>query len=459
VSTRIESSTLSAQTIRDWTRAHVLTSWSAQRTVNPLPITEARGATLIGPDGRTYIDFSSGLVSVNLGHGHPRVVRAIQEQAARLCYVTPSFGSDTRAALARALHEISPGQALMRTLFTNGGAEANENAVKMARAVTGRHKILTAYRSYHGATYGAITLTGDNRRWPAEPGIPGVVHFFAPYPYRSPFGVPPEHEAAAALRHLEQVVESEGPATIAAILLEPIVGTNGVIVPPNGYLQGVRALCDRHGILLILDEVMTGFCRTGRWWAGEHWGVVPDMLTFAKGVTSSYVPLGGVSVSEEIGAYFDDRVLWGGLTYSGHPLACAAGLASVAAYQEERLAERAERVGAVVREALRGLAERHPSIGEVRGLGLFYGVELVKDRTTREPLVPWNSPTQGAAGEVLRDLMARGVYLFSRWNILIVAPPLVITEDEIGRAVEALDASLAIADRAVTGGAGGQAPA
>jgi taurine--2-oxoglutarate transaminase len=443
VSTRTETGTLSPQTIKDWTRAHVLTSWSAQRAVNPLPIAEANGSTLIGADGKTYLDFSSGLVNVNLGHGHPRVVRAIQEQAARLCYVTPGFGSEPRAALARALHETSPGRALTRTLFTNGGAEANENAVKMARAVTGRYKILTGYRSYHGATYGAITLTGDNRRWPAEPGIPGVVHFFAPYPYRSPFGAPPEHEAAAALRHLEQVVESEGPATIAAILLEPIVGTNGVIVPPDGYLQGVRALCDRHGILFIIDEVMTGFCRTGRWWASEHWGVIPDMLTFAKGITSGYVPLGGVSVSETIGSYFDDRVLWGGLTYSGHPLACAAGVACVATYQEE----------------LRGLADRHPSVGEVRGLGLFYGVELVTDRATREPLVAWNSPTQGVAGEVLRDLMARGVYLFSRWNILIVAPPLVITEDEIGRAVEALDASLAIADRAVAGGAGGQAPA
>jgi taurine--2-oxoglutarate transaminase len=454
VSTRIETGALSPQTVRDWTRAHVLTSWSAQRAVNPLPIAEAKGATLVGAEGKTYLDFSSGLVNVNLGHGHPRVVRAIQEQAARLCYVTPNFGSDARAALARALHEVSPGRALTRTLFTNGGAEANENAVKMARAVTGRHKILTAYRSYHGATYGAITLTGDNRRWPAEPGIPGVVHFFAPYPYRSPFGAPPEQEAAAALRHLEQVIESEGPTTIAAILLEPVVGTNGVIVPPDGYLQGVRALCDRHGILLIIDEVMTGFGRTGRWWASGHWGIVPDMLTFAKGVTSGYVPLGGVSVSEPIGSYFDDHVLWGGLTYSGHPLACAAGVACVAAYQEEGLVERAERLGAGLRDALCGLAERHPSIGEVRGLGLFYGVELVRDRATREPLVPWNSPTQGAVGEMLRDLLARGVYLFSRWNILIVAPPLVIAEDEIGRAVEALDASLVIADRAATDRAG-----
>lgn len=439
---------LSPSAIQEWTRAHVLVSWSAQKGLNPVPIVEAHGSTLVGADGSTYLDFSSGLINVNLGHGHPRVVRAIQEQVARLCYVTPSFASDTRAALAKALHEVSPGRGLAKTLFTTGGGEANDHAVKIARMVTGRHKILTAYRSFHGASYGAITLGGDNRRWASEPGIPGVARFFGPYPYRSPFNTPPEGEAAAALRHLEDVLHYEGPHNVAAVLLEPVVGTNGVIVPPDGYLQGVRELCTRHGILLIIDEVMAGFGRTGRWWGCEHWGIVPDMLVFAKGVTSGYVPLGGVIVSPQVAAHFDDQTLWAGLTYSGHPLACAAGAAAVAAYQEDGLIERARRVGEGLAGALRRLADRHPSVGDVRGLGLFYAIELVRDRATREMLVPWNSPGQGVMAEITRDLLARGVYVYGRWNILFVAPPLIITEDEISRAVEALDGALEIADRA-----------
>lgn len=434
--------------IQDWTRAHVLVSWSAQGKLRPVPVVEARGATLIGADGATYLDFSSGLINVNLGHGHPKVVRAIQEQAARLCYVTPSFANDARAALARALHEVSPGRALTKTLFTTGGAEANESAIKIARMVTGRHKILTAYRSFHGATYGAVSAGGDNRRWAVEPGIPGIVRFFAPYPYRSPFQVPPERECEAALRHLEDVIGYEGPQHIAAVLIEPVVGTNGVIVPPDGYLQGVRALCDRLGILLIFDEVMTGFGRTGRFWGSEHWGVIPDMMTFAKGVTSGYVPLGGVSVSQKVAGYFDDHTLWAGLTYSGHPLACAAGAAAVQAYQDEGLIDRSRALGESLRQRLLELRDRHPSVGDVRGLGLFYAIELVKDRATKEMLVPWNSPGQGVMAEITGDLMRCGVYVYGRWNLLFVAPPLVITENEIARAVEAIDTALAIADRA-----------
>ncbi|OFX33052.1 MAG: hypothetical protein A2Z07_00640 [Armatimonadetes bacterium RBG_16_67_12] len=439
---------LDPSTIQDWTRAHVLVSWSAQKNLSPVPIVEAHGATLVGADGSTYLDFSSGLINVNLGHGHPRVVRAIQEQVARLCYVTPSFASDARAALARALYEVSPGQGLTKTLFTTGGGEANDHAIKIARMVTGRLKILTAYRSFHGASYGAITASGDNRRWASEPGISGVVRFFGPYPYRSPFNTPPEAEAAAALRHLEDVLHYEGPQNVAAVLLEPVIGTNGVIVPPDGYLQGVRDLCTRHGILLIVDEVMVGFGRTGRWWGCEHWGIVPDMLVFAKGVTSGYIPLGGVSVSPGVASYFDDHTLWAGLTYSGHPLACAAGVAAVAAYQENGLIERARQIGEGLAMALRGLQDRHPSVGDVRGLGLFYAIELVKDRKTREMLVPWNNPGQGVMAEITRDLLKRGVYVYGRWNILFVAPPLIITEEEIGRAAEALDGALDIADRA-----------
>jgi taurine--2-oxoglutarate transaminase len=443
-----KSDAASAATIQEWTRAHVLVSWSAQKNLNPFPIVEAHASTLTGADGLTYIDFSSGLINVNLGHGHPRVVRAIQEQAARLCYVTPSFASDGRAALAKALYEVSPGRALTKTLFTTGGAEANESAIKIARMVTGRHKVLTAYRSYHGATYGAVSAGGDNRRWAVEPGIPGIVRFFAPYPYRSPFGSPADGETAAALRHLEDIVGYEGPQHIAALLIEPVVGTNGVIVYPDGYLQGLRDLCTRHGILLIFDEVMTGFGRTGQFWGSENWSVVPDMMTFAKGVTSGYIPLGGVSVSQKVAEYFDDHTLWTGLTYSGHPLACAAGAAAVAAYQEDGLVERGRVVGRTLEQHLRRLQDRHPSVGEVRGLGLFYAIELVKNRATREMLVPWNGPGQGVMAEITRDLMKRGVYVYGRWNILFVAPPLIITEVEVGRAVEALDASLTIADRA-----------
>ncbi len=428
----MRSDAMSAATIQEWTRAHVLVSWSAQKNLSPVPIVEAHASTLVGADGSTYLDFSSGLINVNLGHGHPRVVRAIQEQAARLCYVTPSFASDSRAALARALHEVSPGQALTKTLFTTGGAEANESAIKIARMVTGRHKILTAYRSYHGATYGAVS----------------IVRFFAPYPYRSPFVNAGGGETAAALRHIEDIIGYEGPQHIAALMIEPVVGTNGVIVYPDGYLQGLRDLCTRHGILLVFDEVMTGFGRTGRFWGSENWNVVPELMTFAKGVTSGYIPLGGVSVSSTVAGYFDDHTLWTGLTYSGHPLACAAGAATVAAYREEGLIERGRVVGRTLEQHLRRLQEAHPSVGEVRGLGLYYAIELVKNRATREMLVPWNGPGQGVMAEITRDLMKRGVYVYGRWNILFIAPPLVITEEEIGRAVEALDGALTIADRA-----------
>jgi taurine--2-oxoglutarate transaminase len=439
---------LSSATIQEWTRGHVLVSWSAQKGLNQVPIVDARGATLVAADGTEYLDLSSGLINVNLGHGHPRVVRAIQDQAARLCYVTPSFGNDARAALARALHEASPGRSLTKTLFTTGGAEATESAIKIARLATGRNKILTAYRSYHGATYGAVSAGGDNRRWAVEPGIPGIVRFFAPYPYRSPFGVSGQAEVAAALRHLEEVIGYEGPQHIAALLIEPVVGTNGVIVYPDGYLQGLRALCDRHGILLVFDEVMTGFGRTGRFWGCENWNVVPDMMTFAKGVTSGYVPLGGVSVAPGIAAHFDDHTLWTGLTYSGHPLACAAGVAAVASYQEERLIERGRAAGVLLERHLRRLQERHVSVGEVRGLGLFFALELVKNRETKEMLVPWNGPGQGVMAEITRDLLKRGVYVYGRWNIMFVAPPLIVTEEEIERAAAALDAALEIADRA-----------
>ena len=434
-----------ARVTRD-TAEHLLVPWSAQAGVKQVVITGAKGSWLHAGE-RRILDFSSGLINVNLGHGHPKVVRAIQEQAERVCYVTPSFGEESRATLARQLAELAPGD-LTKTLFTTGGSEANEHALRIARMYTGRHKILTQWRSFHGQTQGAMTLGGDNRRWANEPGITGVVHFLNADPYRSLFG----DDAQKALAHVEEVIWYEGPDHIAAIFLEPIVGTSGLIVPPDGFLQGLRQLCDRYGILLILDEVMTGFGRTGKWFASEHWGVVPDVMTFAKGVNSGYVPLGGLIVDEPIAKHFEDHVLWAGLTYAGHPLACAAGVATIEAYREEGLIERAARMGDKLLAELRRLASRHPSVGDVRGKGLFAGIELVKDRRTKEMLERWNAPTMPLANALRTALMQRDVYVFCRWNMLFVAPPLVVTDDELATGVGAIDEVLAIADRyAATG--------
>src|SRR6059036_1473171 len=339
------------------TAEHVLVSWSAQAGLKPLVITGAQGSWLHAGE-RRILDFSSGLINVNLGHGHPKVVRAIQEQAQRVCYVTPSFGEESRATLARLLAEVAP-KGLTKTIFTTGGSEANEHAIKIARMFTRLHKILTQWRSFHGQTQGSMTLGGDNRRWANEPGITGVVRFFNPDPYRSPYGA----SAQAALAHVEEVLWYEGPQYVAAILLEPIVGYAGLIIPPAGFLKGLRELCDKYGILLIADEVMTGFGRTGKWFAVDHESVVPDMMTFAKGVNSGYVPLGGVIVNAKIAKHFDTNVLWAGLTYAGHPLACAAGVATVNAYRDEGIIERGARMGELLLRELKSLAARHPSVG------------------------------------------------------------------------------------------------
>ncbi len=425
------------------TREHVLIPWEAQGGAPPPVIDHADGCYLYTPEGGRILDFSSGLVNVNAGHSHPKIVDAIRRQAERLTYVNPSFSTEIRARLAQMLTRISPGQAFAKTFFTNGGADANENAVKIARLFTGRHKVLTAYRGYHGATYGAITMSGDPRRWPVEPGIPGVVRFLTPYPYRSPFSVPPEREAAAALEHLETVLMYEGPQTVAAILIETVIGGSGLIVPPDGYLQGLREICDRHGILLIFDEVMAGFGRTGAWFACQHWNVVPDMITFAKGVTSGYVPLGGVLVTAPIARHFDDHVLWAGLTYSGHPLACAAGCANLEVFEEEGLIDRARRLEELLGNRLRRLADRHPIVGDVRGKGLFWGVELVKDRATKEPLAPFSRSGPSPMKAFLEGALARGTYLIGRYNVFVAAPPLVVSEAQIEEGVRAIDGALA----------------
>ncbi|TQF03285.1 aspartate aminotransferase family protein [Kitasatospora acidiphila] len=430
-------------------RAHVFHSWSAQAQIAPLAVAGAEGSYFWDYEGNRYLDFSSQLVNTNIGHQHPKVVAAIQQQAAALCTMAPGFAVEPRSEAARLIAERTPGD-LDKIFFTNGGAEANENAIRLARLHTGRQKVLATYRSYHGATANAIALTGDPRRWPNETGTSGVVHFWGPYPYRSAFHAENEaQECERALAHLEQVIAFEGPHTVAAIILETVVGTAGVLIPPPGYLAGVREICDRYGIVFILDEVMAGFGRTGAWFAADHWGITPDLLTFAKGVNSGYVPLGGVAISAEIAATFADRPFPGGLTYSGHPLACASAVATINAMAEEGIVENARRIGeTVLGPGLRELAERHPSVGEVRGLGVFWALDLVRDRATREPLVPYNAA--GAANAPMAELAAackkRGLWPFINMNRFHVVPPCTVTAEEARAGLAVLDEALNAAD-------------
>ncbi len=425
-------------------RDYVIHSWSVQSAFQPLPVAGAEGRYFWDYEGKRYLDFASQLVNVSIGHQHPRLVAAIKEQADRLCTIGPPMANDKRSELARLLAEVTPGD-LRYTFFTNGGAEANENAVKLARWATGRHKVIARYRSYHGATAGAITLTGDPRRWHAEPGLPGVVRMLDPYTYRCPAGHPDPCPVCTGAPHLEELLQYENPETVAAVILETVTGTNGLIPPPPGYLQAIREVCDRHGIVLITDEVMAGFGRTGRWFAVDHWDVVPDIITTAKGINSGYVPLGAMTVRPWLYERIEDRLFAGGLTYSGHPLACAVAVASIEAFREEGIVENAADHGSYLADELPRLQERHPSVGDVRGLGLFWGLELVKDRGTREPLVPFN--TQGEPIQRLtKAAMERGLYLFVHWNVVVICPPLTITREELDEGLAVLDEVLAIAD-------------
>jgi taurine---2-oxoglutarate transaminase len=431
------------ETTRSKHARFVLSPWSIQGATSPPVIERGAGVYLYDSDGKRYLDLSAGLVAVNLGHAHPVLVEAIARQAERICYASPALYNDERAELGAELSALSPWPEGCRTFFTTGGGEANEDAMKIARLVTGRHKVLTAFRSFHGSAPGAGTLSGENRRWPNEPGIPGVVHFFAPFPYRSPFHTDDAAtEAQRALEHIELILTYEDPARVAAILIEPVVGTNGVIVYPEGYLAGLRAVCDRHGILLVFDEVMTGFGRTGAVFASERFGVTPDLLTFAKGVTSAYVPLGGVMVREGIAEAFDHRLLPVGHTFSGHPLAMAAGRAALRAYRDGDLFAQGRTIEGWMRAGLARLRERVPIVGDVRGVGAFFGVELVKDVATREPLVPWQGASAGPVPGMLRRLLDLGVYVFGRYNVLLITPPLIITEDELREGLELLERAL-----------------
>jgi taurine--2-oxoglutarate transaminase len=437
---------LGEQVVADAKR-YILHSWSVQDAIAPIPVAGADGRYFWDYDGKRYLDFASQLVNVSIGHQHPKVVAAIKEQAEKLCTIGPPMATEPRSTLARMLADITPGD-LQMSFFTNGGAEANENAIKLARWYTGRHKIIARYRSYHGATGGAITLTGDPRRWAAEPGIPGVVRMLDPYTYRCPAGHPDPCPVCTGAPHLEEILQYEGPNTVAAVILETITGTNGVIPPPDGYLEAIREVCDRHGILLVCDEVMAGFGRTGKWFAVENWNVVPDILTVAKGINSGYVPLGAMVVREPIAEWVRDKYFAGGLTYSGHPLACASAIASIEAFREENIVENAAEMGGVFAEQLHGLQERHPSIGEVRGLGCFWGLELVKNRETREPLVPFNASGEAFApvAQASKAALDRGLYLMTHWNVVMVCPPLTITREEVEEGIAILDEALAVAD-------------
>ena len=444
---------LAGDRVRELDRSHVFHSWSAQELIDPLPIAGAQGSYFWDYEGRRYLDFSSQLVNVNIGYQHPKVVAAIQEQAARLTTVAPSFANDARSEAARLIAELAPA-GLEKVFFTNGGAEATENAIRMAKLHTGRPKVLATYRSYHGATNGAITLTGDPRRWPSEPAMPGIVHFWGPYPYRSAFHAADEQEEGErALEHLRDTLMVEGAHTVAAIILETVVGTNGILVPPPGYLAGVREICDEHGIVFIADEVMAGFGRCGEWFAVDAWGVTPDLITFAKGVNSGYVPLGGVVISEAIAQTFARRPYPGGLTYSGHPLACASAVASIQAMREEGIIEHARALGAdVIGPRLREIAAKHPSVGDVRGLGVFWAVELVKNQATREPLVPYNASGAAAApmNEFAAACKAAGLWPFVHFNRTHVVPPCTISVDEVNAGLDILDEALVVADRHAT---------
>ena len=440
--------------IKKLDRAHVFMSWAAQDAVDPLPIAGALGSEFWDYDGNRFLDFSSQLVNVNIGYQHPKLVAAIQDYAGKLCSVGPNFANDARSEAAELIAGKAPGD-LNRVFFTTGGAEANEHAIRMARAHTGRHKVLATYRSYHGSVGNSMVATGEPRRWGAEAGVSGIVHFWGPYLYRSAFhSVDERQECERALEHLESVLMVEGPQTVAAVILETVVGTNGILVPPDGYLAGVRAICDLHGIVMISDEVMAGFGRCGEWFAIDHWGVTPDLISFAKGVNSGYIPLGGVVISDRIAQTFAQRPYPGGLTYQGHPLACASAVASIRIFEEEGIVEHARRLGAeVIGPELAAIAQRHPSVGEVRGLGVFWAVELVRDRATHEPLVPYNA--SGESARPMAEFTARckqlGLWPFVHFNGTHVVPPCTISEADLRRGLGLLDQALEIADQHYTG--------
>ncbi len=442
---------MTPEEIVELTKKHSFFSWSAQGAVNPIPMAKGKGVYFWDANGKRYFDLNSQLMCVNIGHGDRRVIDAIKAQAEELAYAGPSMASRVRAEIGRELAEVMPGD-LKKFFFTLGGAEANENAIKMARQFTGRQKIIARYRSYHGATSGAITLTGDQRRWANEPGIPGVIHIFDPYKYRSPLyheGDSDEVFARKCLDQIEEVLMYEGPHTVAAFFLETVTGTNGIIIPPDGYLQGLREICNKYGVLLICDEVMAGLGRTGEWFAVDHWKVVPDLITMAKGLTSAYMPLGAVAISDKIADFYKDKVFYGGLTYSAHPMSLAAAVAVLRVMKEDDIVGNSKRMGKVMGGLMDDLKAEHPSVGDVRNIGLFGCIELVKNRKTKEPMAPYT----GGGAEMTRlttYLKDNGVYNFVWRNMLHTNPPLTATESELKEVFEIINKALEITDAAIT---------
>jgi taurine--2-oxoglutarate transaminase len=428
-------------------KEHVIYSWSASDRPDPIVIDRAEGIYLYDKEGKEYIDFCAGLLNVNIGHNNSYVNSAIKAQLDKVCYVAPSFGTEPKAVLAKMISEITPGD-LNHVFFTNGGAESVENAIKAVRMYTGRNKIYSRWRSYHGATAGAVTLTGDPRRWAAEPGIPGVVKYFGPYPYRCPFGSESAEESGEkALEMLNTQIMLDGPHTVAAIFMEPIVGTNGIIIPSKKYVQGVRALCDKYGILLVADETMSGWGRTGKWFCMEHFDVVPDIITTAKGLTSGYVQLGCMIWSKKIWDHFKDKPFVGGLTYGGHALACAAGIANIEIYKNDRLIENSAEMGVYLEKKLLELKEKHACVGDVRIKGLWACLELVKSKETREPIAGFNNSLgENYAGKLMKVLFNEGLYTFCKWDFVFLSPPLLINESQIDQALIKLEEGLDFVD-------------
>ena len=428
---------------------NVLQSWSKQKGLHPIAIERAEGIYMWDYDGKRYTDMSSQLVNLNVGFGNRKIIDAIKEQAEKICYVAPSYASEPRAKLAGMILELMPDN-MGKVFFANAGADANENAIKIARMYTGRNKVFSRYRSYHGSTFGAGNLTGEPRRYPLEPGIPGFVKFFDPYIYREKIKF--ESEEAASEYYVSKLREQiiyENPDSVAAIVMETITGSNGVIIPPKGYLAGVRKICDEFGIMMICDEVMAGFGRTGKMFAFENFGVKPDIVSFAKGVTCGYVQLGGCVVSKKIAEYFDDHTLLCGLTYSGHPLACAAGVACLNYYKEANILDNVQRSGKHLGELLEAMKEKHISIGDVRYIGLFSSIELVKDRNTREPLVPYGKDPDGVMKKIIGKLSAKGFMTYSHENMIFVSPPLIITPEQLDEEFVKLDEVLSEVDEMI----------
>ena len=444
---------LGAEQLIELNKEHILFTWKAQDAYQPLPLVRGEGIFVWDASGKRYFDFSSQLMCSNLGHGYSKVIEAVVEQIRDYQFFYPGLAHEAKGRLAKMITEIAPG-GMKKVLFTLGGAEAVENAIKLARMVTGRHKVLARYRSYHGATHGACTLGGDPRRFAAEPGMPGVVHFWGPWPYRCPFGSQTDEQCRdRSLAHLEQTILFEGPENVAAVFLEGISGSSGIFVYPKGYMEGVRRICDRHDILLVIDEVMSGFGRTGKWFGCQHYDARPDILVMAKGLTSAYVPLGAVAVGERVASHFDDKPMICGLTYSGHPVSCAAGIGTIRAFKEDRILEHVAKVAPIQQRLLEQMRANHPCVGEVRNIGLFGVIECVLDRQTREPMAPWNAKAHEMAhmNKVAAVLLEKGLLTFVRWNWIFCVPPLIITQEQLEEAYGIIDQALDVADEAYVG--------